>query len=323
MWVYDGAMSQTERIFYIDRMIRQNGAIICSQVCQRFEVSDRQVKRDFEYMRDRLEAPLVWDRQHRDYRYDSEYPRLRFSDEKALVFISMLRSLSRATDMVPLLSDQVMGVVEQTLSKGYRHLSDRIIYAMPVLDSPDYTVFSVFTEAMELDHCVSIDYKDAKGNLTSRVIEPLRLINYSGRWYCVAFDRLRDDLRSFHMSRVVSATPLDQDIAERGLDEAVERYISAGFGIFMGTETTEALIRICGDAANNVEHQIWHRDQKMERSVDDEGHAVLLLRLPVVNWSELLGKILSFGACAQPLEPPELRAQWCQKITELNQLIQK
>ncbi len=39
-------MSQTERIFYIDRMIREHGGVSARQMCDKFEVSSRQAKRD-------------------------------------------------------------------------------------------------------------------------------------------------------------------------------------------------------------------------------------------------------------------------------------
>jgi predicted DNA-binding transcriptional regulator YafY len=82
-------------------------------------------------------------------------------------------------------------------------------------------------------------------------------------------------------------------------------------------------VKITGNAVYTVEHQVWHRDQRIEHAVDDLGKPILLLSIPVANWAELLGRILSFGALAEPLEPLELREQWLRKIDELNHLVHK
>lgn len=316
-------MSQTERIFYIDRIIRNVGSVRCDRVAERYDVCERQVKRDIMYMRDRLEAPIVWDHALRAYHYEKDYPILKFSDEKALVFSALMRSLVKATDIIPLVSEQAMDLVDQSLSPEYRALSERIIYTVPVLDRTDYHVFATVCEAMGSRKCISIEYRNAKGESSSRTIEPMKLINYSGRWYVVAFDLLRGELRSFHLARIIDLQLLTCTVVEKGLDEELEKYINSGFGIFMGMETKEALVKITGNAVYTVEHQVWHRDQKIEHAVDDLDKPVLLLRIPVANWAELLGRILSFGALAEPLEPLELREQWLRKIDELNHLVQK
>ncbi|PKL13683.1 MAG: WYL domain-containing protein [Spirochaetae bacterium HGW-Spirochaetae-8] len=322
-FVYNHGMSQTERIFYIDRMIRNTGSVRCDKVAKQYEVCERQVKRDIMYMRDRLRAPITWDHVLRAYHYDTDYPVLQFSDEKALVFSALLRSLVKASDIIPLVSEQAMELVDQSISSEYRALSDRIVYSVPVLDRTDYQVFAVVCEAMGSRQCISIEYRNAKGESSARTIEPLKLINYSGRWYVVAFDLLRGELRSFHLARIAGLQLLTCKVLERGLDEALEKYINSGFGIFMGVETKEALVRITGNAVFTVEHQIWHKDQKIEHAVDESGSSILLLRIPVANWAELLGRILSFGALAEPLEPQELREQWQAKIKELYRLVHK
>jgi DeoR/GlpR family transcriptional regulator of sugar metabolism len=54
-------MSQFERISYIDRAIHERGAVTTREVATHFENSERQIKRDIEYMRDRIGMSLVYD----------------------------------------------------------------------------------------------------------------------------------------------------------------------------------------------------------------------------------------------------------------------
>ncbi|MCX7026707.1 MAG: WYL domain-containing protein, partial [Spirochaetes bacterium] len=69
-------MSQTERIFHIDREIREKGGASVVEVATRFEVCERQVKRDIEYMRDRLDAPIFWSAARRRYEYSEPWDSL-------------------------------------------------------------------------------------------------------------------------------------------------------------------------------------------------------------------------------------------------------
>ncbi len=63
-------VSQTERIFFIDRTIREHRGIAVSTIASRFGICPRQAKRDIEYMWDRLNAPIAWSANRR--RYDSK-----------------------------------------------------------------------------------------------------------------------------------------------------------------------------------------------------------------------------------------------------------
>ena len=65
-------MSQTERILFIDRRIRLAGKTTINETADKFEVSVRQVKRDIEYLRDRLQAPIIYDRKLKGYIYICE-----------------------------------------------------------------------------------------------------------------------------------------------------------------------------------------------------------------------------------------------------------
>ena len=45
-------------------------------------------------------------------------------------------------------------------------------------------------------------YTDAAGESTSRVVEPYRLVPVARRWYLLAWDRQREDWRTFRLDRI-------------------------------------------------------------------------------------------------------------------------
>jgi predicted DNA-binding transcriptional regulator YafY len=60
-------MDRTERFYKIDRLLNQNGHVPLSRFLEELEVSLATFKRDIEYMRSRLNAPIVWNREHNGY----------------------------------------------------------------------------------------------------------------------------------------------------------------------------------------------------------------------------------------------------------------
>jgi len=158
-----------------------------------------------------------------------------------------------------------------------------------------------------------------------RDIEHLRdrLVNYAGRWYLVAWDLPREALRTFHPSRVerlsiskernTSPSPPGRDVA------SLDAFLAAGFGIFKGASATEATIRIRGTAAAIVARQSWHPKQRVERGVGSDGEPYTDMTVPVAEWTELLGRVLSFGSAAEALAPQEFRKAWKEEIRKMGE----
>ena len=62
-------MDRTERFHLIDQMLSNRRVVTRAQFLEALEVSPATFKRDLEYLRDRLMAPIVWDREQRGYNY--------------------------------------------------------------------------------------------------------------------------------------------------------------------------------------------------------------------------------------------------------------
>ncbi len=69
----------------------------------------------------------------------------------------------------------------------------------PVLDP---AVLTTLAQACRDDEAVSFAYTAADGSASVRRVEPHRLVNLGRRWYLAAWDRDRQDWRSFRVDRV-------------------------------------------------------------------------------------------------------------------------
>jgi predicted DNA-binding transcriptional regulator YafY len=310
-------MSQIERIFFINRKILDEGKVSTRQVVETFEISRRQAMRDFDYLRDNLQAPLVYDPRQNGYVYSGDYALLSNSDERMLVLNAIFKSLAESQGVMSVVTDMVTQGIDSGVDKAYKPLADKIVFVTPVQDWPDYSVFNKICSAMKAGLRMTMRYQNGQGQDTTRHIEPLRLVNYSGRWYLLAFDLKHRELRIFHLSRIVQIQPIEGDrFRPCFTDEQLDAFIHGGYGIFMGSEIIDVTVRILGNAVHTVETQTWHKDQKAVRKTID-GKQVLELTVPVANMQEILSKVLSFGSAAVPVSPPSFVARWKEAVSRM------
>ena len=61
-------MDRTERFHLIDQMLSRHQVVTRQKFLDMLEISPATFKRDLEYLRDRLGAPIIWDRELRGYK---------------------------------------------------------------------------------------------------------------------------------------------------------------------------------------------------------------------------------------------------------------
>ena len=94
-------MSINERIYRIDNLLNERRSITFQELLERLEVSPATLKRDIAHMRDRLNAPLIFDKEIGGYRYGEqglgikfELPGLWFSESEIHALLTMQHLLN-------------------------------------------------------------------------------------------------------------------------------------------------------------------------------------------------------------------------------------
>jgi predicted DNA-binding transcriptional regulator YafY len=91
-------MDRTERLYKIDLILNEHPGVAFTDLQDRLEVSRATLKRDLAYMKDRLNAPIIFDRDMGGYRFDRdvkqvgdqyELPGLWFSAEEIHALLTM------------------------------------------------------------------------------------------------------------------------------------------------------------------------------------------------------------------------------------------
>lgn len=320
-------MSQTERILYLDRMMRANGKVTVQQAADEYEVSTRQIKRDIEYMRERFDAPVVYNRAIHGYRYEGKFKKLEFADQHFVLFYVILKSLLGNQQYIPVESKELFGSIEESIPQNYRDLCRNISYQMPAVSLIKPEQFMLIFDAIINRKCLKIAYRNLKDEASERLIEPERVINYGGTWYIVCFDRKRNEIRVFHLARIDDIKLTDEKFLThkegypnmnfKSYQDELNDRVSSSYGIFMGKNVQKVTVAFYGEGKRLIESQQWHAKQKL---VAGKGEEPSLLTFPVASFTEVLGKILSFGALAKPLDPPELVDLWRAEVKKMADL---
>jgi predicted DNA-binding transcriptional regulator YafY len=310
-------MSVLERVYYFHGELSRNRYPNARTLMAEFEISLATARRDIAYLRDRLLAPVAFDARRNGFYYTDDGFRLPFENNSRIYFLlGMLSRLAEETGLSGLAEiRQLESRLAALTGQDYQHLIDSIHCEWIEIEHPDPAIFDTILEAMVQQRELAITYRSPQKQTTDRNIEPVRLINYQGRWYLSAWCLLRDESRLFHLARIIQAQPGQHSIPARKHGAAdLER----SFGIFKGTPAYRAEIHFTGTAAEVVRHQIWHKDQEIipaENGIE--------LHLPVNDDRELIMKILQYGAHAKILYPRRLADRIAAEISAMSENYQQ
>ena len=278
-------------------------------------------KRDLEYLRDRLAAPIVWDAERRGYHYEAgaaleqfQLPGLWFNTSEIQALLSMDALLANLQPGV--LSKHIEPLrsrIRMLLDDG-DHSADEISRRIRVLPFAAKAYRSEFfqdlCQALLSRRCVDMTYYSRPTDSSSeRRVSPQRLIYYRDNWYLDAWCHLRQGLRSFSIDAITALRVTPEAAVE--IDEGeLDRELQSGYGIFSGNATRVAELRFKPEIARWVSRETWHPEQQSR--YDEDG--CYLLSVPYSQDTELVMEILKYADDVEVLGPPELRARVRERV---------
>ena len=306
-------MDRTERFYRIDQRLHASPGASFARLLEELGVSRAQLKRDLAYMRDRLNAPIEFDRDAGGYRYGEpqdgpryELPGLWFSADEVHALLTMQHLL---VNLEPgLLTPHVKPLLQRLSAilgsrDGAKDEVGRRVRVIPLqARRSNVEQFSVVARAVLKRRQLAVDhYNRAEDRRTTRTLSPQRLVHYRDNWYLDAWCHWRERLRSFAVDAVTEVQVLQHPALEVP-DEALDAELGAGYGIFAGQEVRWATLRFSAERARWVAAERWHSDQSGE--FDAEGR--YLLRLPFSDPTELVMDVLRHLPHVEVLGPPAL-----------------
>jgi predicted DNA-binding transcriptional regulator YafY len=323
-------MDRTERFYKIERMLRNREVVPIRDFLYELGVSPATFKRDIEYLRERLNAPIPWDREKHGYRlYDPdrenprhELPGLWFNSSEIHALLAFHHLLGRlqsgllAPHIAPL-KKRIQALVEKD-DHSFTEVARRI-RVLPLaarhIESPCFQSIAhalLARSRLRLTH-----YHRARNEETKREVSPQRLVHYRDNWYLDAWDHGKRALRTFAVDSIRSAALLDTK-ARNVPDKTLDTELGNGYGIFAGRKTQTAVLRFTPERARWIASEQWHPKQ---RGWFEDGY--YLLEIPYSDDRELLMDILKYGPDVEVLAPETLRDKAQEQILRAVHLYEK
>ena len=248
-------MDRTERFHVIDQMLNRQRVVSRTQFLEVLEISPATFKRDLEYLRDRLAAPIIWDNEQRGYRYDSteagaeqyQLPGLWFNTSEIQALLTMDALLDNLQPgMLSSHIEPLRTRIRVLLDEG-DHSVEEIARRIRILPSAAKTYsnenFQIISRALLTRKRLHMTYYSRQTDRESnREISPQRLIYYRDNWYLDSWCHWRKGLRSFSLDAIQSIRMLDSSARDIDQDQ-LSKQLEAGYGIFSGAETSQAVLR--------------------------------------------------------------------------------
>jgi predicted DNA-binding transcriptional regulator YafY len=195
-----------------------------SELARRLEVSGRTIRRDVERLRglgypvESLTGPAGGYR----LRAGTAMPPLLLDDDEAIAIAVGLRTAARASVTgIEETSVRALVKLEQVLPAHLRRRVRALGSATMTLPAGGPTVdpqtLTVIAAACRDFECVRFAYRGRDGIASRREVEPHSLVNLGRRWYLAAWDRRRQDWRTFRVDRLASPASTGVRFAPRDL----------------------------------------------------------------------------------------------------------
>ena len=313
-------MDRTERFYRIEMMIRLRGSVSFATLMDELEVSRATLKRDLEYLRSRMDAPIVYDRPSNGYRFcapagrgskkevSHELPGVWFSEREIHALLTMHQLIdgldsggTLGRHLQPLL-EKLHGMLGTSAGEA-RELMRRVRISLParrpVVGRWFERVASALLQRRRLELAY---YTRSKGSESRRQVSPQRLLHHRNTWYLDAWCHASDGLRRFALDAIRGAELSDQRAKDVSL-RSVEAALDGGYGVYGGGELQQAVLRFSPAAAQWVANEQWHPKQSIETLPD----GALRMTLPYSDDTELTMDLLRHGPDVVVEAPESLR----------------
>lgn len=217
-------MGRLQRLELITARLKSDDSLVVSDLANEFGVSVRTLTRDIQLLRDQG-LPIDADRGRGGgvrLHWSWGIGRIALNYSEA---VDLLVSLAVAEQMKSPLLMANLGSVRRKLmtsfSPSMKHkintLKSRILigesaspFVLSAFSLPSARVVERLHQAFLMMRRIHIRYRDANGKMTERSIEPQYLLLSYPVWYALAWDGLRNEVRTFRVDRIERARLLNE-----------------------------------------------------------------------------------------------------------------
>lgn len=137
---------------------------------------------------------------------------------------------------------------------------------------------------------------------TERRINPYRIVESCGTWYVVAYCHWRKDVRLFALHRIQYHASTEEAFEEPDA-VSLEQFLNSALFLEHTEKEYRVKIRFKPHSARYIRERTWHYSQELTEDADGS----CTISFTTASLDETKRWVLSYGADAEVLEPPEFR----------------
>lgn len=313
--------NRVERLLRLIQSLQAGRAVTVDELAQTVGVSRRTVFRDLDVL---TRAGLSFDFDRATKRYHASrsalLPPVTLTHAEALSVLLATRAVLSG----PLPWDQnaaesaaikIESMMPTLIRDHCGSLMDKTVYRPAPASDPTSVDGAVMIIQSALVRHVRVYLRydsHNKGDLVDTTLCPYRLAFIHRAWYVIGYSTKHASVRTFKLERIVQLRLTDESYREDARFSLDDYFGNAWMMIPDGTRT-HVKIRFSRKVATNVEEVIWHKTQRTTWENDGS----LLFEVDVDGTGEIGWWILGYGAEANVLEPPELRARIAKHIARM------
>jgi len=308
----------TERLLAIHQLISARRYPNTARLAREFEVSQKTVKRDVEWMRVHWDLPIEYDHQRHGYFYSREVRR--FPGVPTITEAEMFALLVAHKAVEQYIGTPFHTPLQMAFRKLTGQLDDTERYSLQdceeVLsfrpfapEATDMERFEVVTRAIQQRRGLRFLYrKPGQKNASGRHVHPYHLSCNDNRWYLIGHDVDRGDIRTFALARM-NGGPMLGEAFQKPKEFSVAKYLRGSLTVMNGRGDYEVVIEFDAWATDQLRGRLWHSSQQVTELPGGESR----MRMRLSGLEEVERWVLSWGAHATVIQP-ELLAERVGKI---------
>lgn len=300
-----------ERMLAVDRLIRSKGRQTTTSLATALEVSERTIRNDLAFLRDRFHAPLKYTPKLGHHYTEPEWllpsTTVTHGELFALTLGAKMLEAYAGTPYETQLNSAIARLSERLPEKTWvnvRQLTEEHInFGGGAQSYLDPEIWHKLEEACSKHKTVLMTYYTASRDAVSeRKLDPYLLHVYRGtNPYLIGYCHNRKNFRWFRIDRIRKLEILQQNFTTDPKFDR-EEYIGNVFQHEVGDKLLDVAIWFDSKTAPYIKERRWHHTQEIEVHPDNS----ITLKMQVRGINDLKRWAMWYGKGAKVLNPPEL-----------------
>jgi len=304
--------SQFTRLMELDRQVRAGKYPNCLTFSKQWEVSQKTIQRDVDYLKYQLDAPLDYDRVKKGFYYTNPnwfLPSVSLSEGELFALLVAGKAMEQyqgtpvANELERIFGKMVSGMTDK-ITVQPELVFARFSFTAPPARPVAIEIWKTVVRGLAGQKMVKIVYKSQNAQQSKQhLLSPYHIANLQGEWYIFGFSDADGELRQFSLARIQKAqlTERSFDVPE---DFSAEKLLKHTFSRFVGSNKPFTIrLLFPKEAVAWVMEREWHSGQKIQ----PRAHGGIELEFQAYGLFEVFRWIMAWGRYVQVLEPKELK----------------